>query len=112
MTNDLVYRMWLWGEIQQGKIQSPGFFEDEEIQYAWSNAKWIGNQRPDIDPLRSVKAHISEQNRGFKTGKQITAERGGGDYDENLVRVAGELEKVAEMQIPFTATEDVDLTDQ
>ena len=112
MTNDLVYRMWLWGEIQQGKIQAPGFFEDEEIQYAWSNAKWIGNQRPDIDPLRSVKAHVMEQNRGYKTGKQITAERGGGDYDENLVRVAGELKKVAEMQIPFTATEDVDLTDQ
>ena len=112
MTNDLVGRMWLWGEIQQGKIEAPGFFEDEEIQYAWSNAKWIGNQRPDIDPLRSFKAHQGEQNRGYKTGKQITAERGGGDYDENLVRVKGELEKVAEMQIPFTATDDVDLTDQ
>lgn len=112
MTNDLVGRMWLWGEIQQEKISAPGFFEDEEIQYAWSNAKWIGNQRPDIDPLRSVKANVMEQNRGYKTGKQITAERGGGDYDENLVRVAGELEKVAAMQVPFVETEDVDLTDQ
>ena len=111
MTNDLVYRMWLWGEIQQSKILAPGFFQDEEIQYAWSNAKWIGNQRPDIDPLRSVKAHIEEQNRGFKTGKQITAERSGGDYDENLDRVKDELEKVAQMQLPF-AEVDVDLSDQ
>ena len=112
MTNDLVYRMWIWGEIQQGKTTAPGFFTDEEIQHAWSNAKWIGNQRPDIDPLRSVKAHVSEQNRGYKTGKQIAAERGGGDYDENLDRVKGELEKVAEMQVPFVETEDVDLLDQ
>ena len=112
MTNDLVHRMWLWGEIQRETITAPGFFQSDEIQAAWSNAKWIGNQRPDIDPLRSVKAHVEEQNRGFKTGKQIAAERGGGDYDENLVRVAGELEKVAEMQVPFVQTEDVDLTDQ
>jgi len=112
MTNDLVYRMWLWGEIQQGSIIAPSFFQSEEIQYAWSGAKWIGNQRPDIDPLRSVKANVTEHNRGFKTAKQITAERGGGDWDENQPRVKIELAKVAEMQVPFTETEDVDLTDQ
>ena len=112
MTNDLVYRMWLWGEIQQENIIAPGFFLNEEIQYAWSNAKWIGNQRPDIDPLKSVNANVIEHNRGFKTGKQIAAERGGGDYDENLTRCKTELADVAEMQVPFVATEDVDLTDQ
>jgi len=112
MTNDLVYRMWLWGEIQREKITAPGFLQSDEIQAAWSNAKWIGNQRPDIDPLRSFKAHQGEQNRAYKTGKQITAERGGGDYDENLVRVKSELAKVAEMQVPFVETGDVDLSDQ
>lgn len=111
MTNILVYRMWLWGEIQNESISAPGFFDSEEIQDAWSNAKWIGNQRPDIDPLRSVKAHISEHNRGYKTGKQITVERGGGDYDENLDRVKDELEKIAEMQVPFKEL-DVNLADQ
>jgi len=111
MTNNLVYRMWLWGEVQNESISAPGFFDSEEIQDAWSNAKWIGNQRPDIDPLRSVKAHISEHNRGYKTGKQITVERGGGDYDENLDRVKDELEKIAEMQIPFKEV-DVNLADQ
>ena len=112
MTNDLVYRMWLWGEIQQEKITAPGFFQSDEIQAAWSNAKWIGNQRPDIDPLKSVNANVIEQNRGFRTGKQIAAERGGGDYDENLVRTKVELAAVADQQVPFVATEDVDLLDQ
>lgn len=111
MTNNFVYRMWLWGEVQNESISAPGFFDSEEIQDAWSNAKWIGNQRPDIDPLRSVKAHISEHNRGYKTGKQITVERGGGDYDDNLDRVKDELEKIAEMQVPFKEL-DVNLADQ
>lgn len=111
MTNDLVYRMWLWGEILNASVEAEGFFRTEEIQDAWANAKWIGNQRPDIDPLRSVKAHVEEHNRGYRTGKAITAERGGGDYDENLPRVKKELEQVAEMQAPFLNV-DVDILDQ
>ncbi len=55
---------------------------------------------------------MMEQNRGYRTGKAIAAERGGGDYDENLTRCKTELADVAEMQVPFVATEDVDLTDQ
>lgn len=111
MTNDLVYKMWIWGEVANGNIDAPGFFESEDNKDAWSNAKWIGNERPDIDPLRSVKAHVVEQNRAYKTGKQITAERGGGDYDENLIRVNSELEQVAVNQKVFK-DDDVNLTDQ
>jgi lambda family phage portal protein len=110
-TNDLVYKMWLWGEIINGKVRAAGFLTDEDIMDAWCNVKWIGNQRPDIDPLRSVQAHILEQDRGFRSGRQITPERGGGDYDENLSTVNGELARVAENQRPFAAI-DVDLEDQ
>jgi capsid protein len=109
--NDVVYRMWMMGEVQRGNIEAPGFMESYTVQSAWVNAKWVGNQRPDIDPLKSVNANVIEQNRGYKTGKQITSERGGGDYDENLVRCAMELEKVAEIQVPFAAV-DVNLEDQ
>ncbi len=105
MTNDLVYRMWLWGEIQNDKMLAPGFFDDEEVQDAWVNAKWVGNQRPDIDPLRSVKANVTEQEMAYKTGKQITTERGGGDYDENIERVKDELKKVAENKASFQVAE-------
>lgn len=112
MTNDLVYRMWMWGEVVAGRIVAAGF-DTEEIQDAWVNCKWIGNQRPDIDPLRSVKAHVMEHNRAYKTGKQITAERGGGDYESNLDTVGPELTQVAKNQEAFAALQmDVDLNDQ
>ncbi|PKL40766.1 MAG: hypothetical protein CVV44_03930 [Spirochaetae bacterium HGW-Spirochaetae-1] len=91
---DVVYKMWLWGEIDREKITAPGW-EYEEERNAWANASWIGNQRPDIDPLRSVKAHVEEQLHAYKTGQQIAAERGGGDYDENLRRTALELKELA-----------------
>lgn len=114
MTNDLVLKMWMWGEILNNEIDAPGFFDNEDIMDFWTNSKWIGNQRPDIDPLRSVKAHIEEHNRAYKTGKQITSERGGGDYDENLLRVKKELKIVAENIKPFADLGDsaeVDMVD-
>ena len=98
MTSVIVYKMWMWGEVAAGRIIAAGFLVSENARDAWTASKWIGPQRPDIDPLRSVKAHEIEQDRGFKTGKQITAERGGGDYDENLIRVKIEKEKLREME--------------
>ena len=111
MTNDLVYKMWLWGEVAIGRIEAPGFSESEDMRDAWCNAQWNGNQRPDIDPLKSVNAHILEQNRGFRTGKKITSERGGGDYEENLSRVGDELRQVAANQEPLKNV-DINLIDQ
>lgn len=105
-TDDTIYTMWLWGEILLTKVNAPGFLNDLEIREAWSYAKWIGNQRPDIDPLKSVKAHVIEQNRGYKTGKQIAGERDGGDYNNNLTRVKEELERVAENQAPLSNNND------
>lgn len=111
ITDDVVYSMWLWGEVLRGKVNAPGFVEDQETREAWCSAKWVGNQRPDIDPLKSVKAHMLEQDRGYKTGKQITSERDGGDYDTNLERTKEELAKVAENQRPMTQNGDDNLSD-
>lgn len=108
-TDDTIYTMWLWGEILQDKITAPGFGNDEETREAWSGAKWIGNQRPDIDPLKSVKAHILEHNRGYKTAVQITKERDGGDWNDNQPRVKGELDLIADMQKVFA---ELNLSDQ
>jgi len=80
---DEILKMWLWGEIRNQKIEAPGW-ENEELRNAWSNATWNGNQRPDIDPLKSVNAHEKELMLSLKTFQRATAERGGGDFDENL----------------------------
>jgi lambda family phage portal protein len=99
--NDVRYKMWLWGEVASGTIQAPGWNESDEMRDAWSMAEWVGSQRPDIDPLRSVKAAVEDQKMAYKTGKMISAERGGGDYDENLTVVEEELKRVARNQTPL-----------
>lgn len=95
--HSVIYQMWMWAEYDRGRISAPGFDTDPMIRAAFTNAQWIGNQRPDIDPLKTVKAHILEQNRGYKTGHQITAERGGGDYEENLDAITKEMDTLSRM---------------
>ena len=95
--SDDIYCMWMWGEVDRGRIEAPGFNYDQFLREAYSNAVWTGNQRPDIDPVKSVTAHILEQKQAYKTGHQITAERGGGDYEENLQVVQGEFDSLSEI---------------
>ncbi len=99
--NGIRYKMWLWGEVVRGTVPALSWNESDEMRDAWSSADWVGSQRPDIDPLRSVKAAVEDHNRGYKTGQMIAAERGGGDYDENLTKVGEELSRVAENIKPF-----------
>jgi lambda family phage portal protein len=103
---DDVYKMWMWGEIDRGRIEAPGFESDDLLREAYANAQWIGNQRPDIDPEKSVRANVIEQKYGYSTGHKITAERGGGDYEENLQVIGGELKKVAAANAAMKGLED------
>lgn len=98
--DSVIYQMWLWGEVDRGKITMQGW-EDEETRDAWSNSKWPGPARPDIDPMRSAKAHEMESVNGWKTDNFITSERGGGDWDENSERKLSENEIKAEFNKPI-----------
>jgi len=100
----VVNQMWLWGEVDRGKINMPGW-ENEELRDAWSNSNWQGPQRPDIDPLRSFKASEGEIKEGLKTRQQVTAERGGGDHDENVKRLTSENDKLADANKPLVELE-------
>lgn len=97
---DVIYTMWLWGEIDNRNIVAPGY-EDERYQDAWSNANFIGPARPDIDPKRSFDAHKGEVDEGFKTNQQVASERGGGDFSENIKRLTGENKAKAEANTPI-----------
>ena len=104
---DDVYQMWFMGEVDRNRITAPGIYTSKDLFLAYTNAEWIGNQRPDIDPLKSVTAHVMEQKYGYKTGAEITAERTGGDYASNLETIAQELTKVADANKAMAAIEDM-----
>lgn len=101
---DVIYRMWLWGEIDRGVFNLQGW-NDPDTQDAWVNARWIGPQRPDIDPMRSAKANELESTNAWKSDKQISAERGGGDFDENIQRKVTENKLKAEANKPLVELE-------
>ena len=97
---DVEYRMWMYGEVDNGNIIAPGW-SDETIQDAWCNAKWTGPQRPDIDPKKSADAAEIEVKNGWKTDSMTTAERGGGDWEENMQRKGTENKLKAKANEPL-----------
>jgi lambda family phage portal protein len=101
----IIYKMWLLGEIEKNNIQMPGFETNETIQDAWSAATFTGPSRPDIDPEKSMNAHKMEIEEGVKTRQMVTAERGGGDYDENIIRLAAENQQKATASEPVIKQE-------
>jgi hypothetical protein len=52
-------------------------------------------------------AHVKEQEYGYKTGDEITAERSGGDYAQNLITIKSELAQVAEANAPMGAIKEI-----
>jgi capsid protein len=96
----VIYMMWLWGEIDNGNVPDFGF-SDELIREAFSYAQFTGPVRPDIDPMKSAKAHEVERKEGWKSGAMIAAERGGQDFDENIKRLKIENEALADANQPL-----------
>ena len=47
-----VYEEWLAEAVAKGRIQAPGFFEDEAIRAAWCGAEWYGPSQGQLDPLK------------------------------------------------------------
>lgn len=87
-----VYEVFLAEAVALGRIKAPGFFDDPLIRAAWCGAQWIGPVQVQLDPTKEAKAAIMDVDRGFKTHEQVTLERGGGDWEENIERLKQENE--------------------
>lgn len=86
------YEVFLAEAVALGRIKAPGFFDDPLIRAAWCGARWIGPVQVQLDPLKEVKAAVADVDRGFKTHEQVTLERGGGDWEENVENLKRENE--------------------
>lgn len=100
-----VFKMWLWGEIDNGNVPDFRYTTDEFIRDAFSNCDWVGPARPDIDPMRSAKAHEIESTNAWKTDDQIAAERSGGSFTDNIERKTVENKQKAIANEPIIKLE-------
>jgi len=96
-----VYKGWLELEILKNKIQAPGYLiglSDENYMLigAYTNARFVGNNVPHIDPLKEVQAErLKLGSRGahipLTTTESSTELLGGGDSDSNITQFGEEL---------------------
>ena len=91
-----VYQIWLAEAVALGRIKAPGFFDDPLLRAAWSGARWIGPVQGSLDPLKEAKADILLIDRCIKTHEQVTRERSGGDWEDNVEQYAKEFEKLSD----------------
>ncbi len=87
-----IYDMWLSEAVAIGRIKAPGFFNDPLIKKAWCSAEWVGPSPGQIDPVKEVNASILRVNQGFSTREKETMELTGGNYADNVRKLAKENE--------------------
>ena len=87
-----VYELFLAEAVALRRIRATGYFDDPLLRMSWAEARWIGPVQGSLDPLKEAKADIMLIDRGIKTHEQVTRERGGGDWEENVEQLRRENE--------------------
>lgn len=95
------YACWLYEQVARGVYVLPGFLDDMALRRAWCSARWAGDGKISLDPLRERKAFEIDEAHAWRTGQQITAEINGGDFDANLERRALEHARFVEKNLPI-----------
>lgn len=95
------YEAWLYEQVARGRYVMPGFFDDEDIRAAWSNVQFRGDGKISLDPAREAKGLEIQEAHAWRTGREITAEMSGGDYDANVKRRIGEHERFVTGGLPI-----------
>ena len=95
------YQCWLYEQVARGVYALPGFLDDPTLRRAWCSARWAGDGKISLDPLRERKAFEIDEAHAWRTGQQITAEINGGDFDANVERRALEHARFVAAALPI-----------
>jgi len=79
-----VFREWLIEEALAGSINMLGFFDNAEIQAAYTGSTWTGESMGLIDVTKEIQASRDLIDAGFSNATDETAKLTGGDYSQNL----------------------------
>lgn len=92
-----LYEIWLAEAVAIGRVKAPGFFGDPLIRAAWSHSRWDGPSQTHLDPVKEARANEMIVSNGWKTNEQVTRESYGGDWNENMTKLAQEAKLLGEL---------------
>ena len=78
------YLCFIAEKVASGDYEMPGFFADLRIRAAWTGVDWRGDGKISLNPYQEAQGFKIQQDNGWKTGEQITAELTGGSYHDNI----------------------------
>jgi lambda family phage portal protein len=87
-----IFELWLEEMVAAGKIIAPGYFETPHF---YTRAKWIGDGRGWVDPLKEAQAAELRMRIGITTLEDECAEQGG-DWEENIEQRSREERRARE----------------
>lgn len=78
------YECFLAEKVASGAYDMPGFFADLRLRAAWMGANWRGDGKISLNIAQEANGLKIQQDNGWKTGEEITAELTGGSFHENV----------------------------
>ncbi len=89
----LVYEVFMWEAVANGRIAAPGFFSDPSVRKAYLGSVWIGPSKGQINELQEVRAAGERLKLKLTTLADETTELTGGDWEINHVQQVKERNK-------------------
>ena len=96
--NQPIFEAFLTEAVALGRLDLPGFFEDEATRAVYCGAEWIGPAMSQIDPTKEIAAMKEAVAAGFKTRTQAAIELNGSDFMKNAAELTKENKALAEAQ--------------
>ncbi len=99
-----VWELFIDEAVANGSLVAPGYFSNPLIRRAYLGTQWIGPSQGQLDPIKEVTAEILSNENGYTTRGASTVKLNGSDWDDNMVQITRENEKlsIAKSQLNIT----------
>ncbi len=85
-----IYEAFITEQVAEGRLHAPGFFSDPLTKQAYLGSIWTGRPQGQIDPLKENNADVIAEEHQWKTASQITSEKTGQDWEQNIIQAGRE----------------------
>ena len=76
-----IYEEFLTEAILLGRIDAPGYFDDDFTRKAYAWAEWVGSSQGQLNPVQEVQASVMKIQNHLSTYQRETGELTGEDWD-------------------------------